>query len=560
MCGRELLLQNWKTDGAKCILVMVKKQTNMNAKQLGIKFAQLSVVLMLVFSVQRMLHIDSSPKTGAEQTVSNQEDSKSAKKAAEDPEERPRSVEVVAKNAPKQAEVTKKVSKEKRYYLLATANDTLYADQWSLSNVNVSSAWDITANSDDVTVAVLDSGFALAHEDLTNQWFTNAGEVGGGKETNGIDDDGNGYVDDWRGWDFYSVDNSPQTGVSNPTGDGVEHGTEVAGLVGATTNNNLGVASVSGGATLMPLQVISDNGSGYSSDIAAAIYYATDNGADVINMSLGTSGDDTAVRNAVDYAVDRDVVVVAAAGNCGNNDQDVCSGQVSGYVTFPANYDRVVAVGALGQSNSRASFSSYGQRVDIAAPGSGSFRSTSWSAGNATSLYATNLYGTSFSSPITAGAAALIRSIRPDSSVDDVRALLMASANKVSGMSGEVYTKYYGHGLLNVGQSIQIANDLNGITEDAPTLYQAGNAKAEKNYRTSDALGSGCEIASGTWCTVWLRNTTENYDRFLPYQKTDVNDEAGWTWGGSILQHGEWSIRARQGDTVSTTPVLIFSK
>jgi len=542
---------------------MVKTQTNMNVKQLGIKFAQLSVVLLLIFCVQKTIQTHQLPRSGTDKAESSKPAEvaqNTDKKQKSDPEVRPRSADEISVNSPKQAEVAKLVEKEKRYYLLADANDSLYPNQWGLSNINVSSAWDITANSDDVTVAVLDSGFALEHEDLTNQWFTNAGEIGGGKETNGIDDDGNGYVDDWRGWDFYSVDNSPQTGVSNPSGDGVEHGTEVAGLVGATTNNNLGVASVSGGATIMPLQVISDNGSGYSSDIAAAIYYAADNGADVINMSLGTSGDDVAVRNAVDYAVDRDVVVLAAAGNCGNNDQDVCSGQVSGYVTFPANYDRVVAVGALNQSNARASFSSYGQRVDIAAPGSGSFRSTSWSAGNPTSLYATNLYGTSFSSPITAGAAALIRSIRPSSSVDDVRALLMASANKVSGMSGEVYTSYYGHGLLDVGRAIEVANDLNSITEEAPTVYQAGNNKAEKNYRTTDALGSGCKVASGTWCTVWLRNTTKSYDRFLPYQQTDENDEAGWTWGGSILKSGEWSIRARQGDTVSTTPVLIFSK
>ena len=475
--------------------------------------------------------------------------------------------------APRQMALAAKVTNNKRYYLLDAPNDPKYANQWVLSAVHAPSAWAISPNAANVVVADIDTGFALDHQDLKDQWYINTGETGNtsegdacwtgapaDKKTNQCDDDGNGYDDDWRGWDFYAVDNTPQAGSVNPSGDGVDHGTETAGLIGASTNNGIGMASISGGVQLMPLQVMSDTGVGYSSDIAAAIYYATDNGAKVINMSLGTSGDDPAVRDAVDYAVAHNVVVVAAAGNCGNGTQDVCSGQVAGYVTFPANYDKVVAVGAVDQSGVRASFSSYGQRVDMVAPGSGTLVSTTYVQGNNAAYEVGSMYGTSFASPIVASAAALIRSIRPNSTIDDIRALLMASTQRLGGMSGNYYTRYYGHGLLDVGKSLQVASDLNAMSESVPTLFVAGNYKAEKQYRAADALGGGCEAPAGTWCTVWLRNTTENYDRYLPYTKTNADNEAGWSWSGSVLEKGEWSIRARQGNAVSDTPHILFSK
>ena len=429
-----------------------------------------------------------------------------------------------------------------------------------MHSVNSQAAWSRAEDSSGVTVAVLDSGFALSHQDLVNRWYSNPGENGGGKETNGTDDDGNGYVDDYRGWDFDAVDNSPQAGQTDPVGDGVAHGTEVAGLVGATSNNGEGVASVARNPVIMPLQVMDDSGAGYSDSITSAIYYAVSMGADVINMSLGTSGDDPAVRDAVDYAVNSNVVVVAAAGNCGNSTAGPCAGGPAGAVTFPASYDRVISVGAIDQNNQRASFSSYGERLDLMAPGSGTINSTAWTAGNAGSAYAGSLYGTSFASPIAASAVALIRSVRPNTSIDDVRALLMASTQKVAGMNGVFYTTNYGHGLLDAGKSIEVATDLNLITESVPKVYQAGNHIADSRFSLSDTLGSGCEVTAETWCTVWLRNTTQSFDRYLPYQKTGLDDSQGWTWSGSVMQRGEWEVRAVQGEHASEIPRTLFSK
>lgn len=457
---------------------------------------------------------------------------------------------------------------QKRYYLQAAPNDPYYSGAWHLTAVNAPSAWNVTTGSTDVTVAVIDSGFALTHEDLSAHWKYNQGEVGSGKETDGIDNDGNGYKDDFRGWDFvpYSVlvprgDNNPQSGSENPTGSGVSHGTEVAGLVGSVGNNGFGTTAVSQAVSLMPLRVINDNDAGYTDDVAEAIYYAVDNGADVINMSLGAAGDDPVVRAAVDYAYANNVVVVAAAGNCGNaGTGGACTGQVTGFITFPASYNRVLAVGATTSTGARASFSSYGQRLDVVAPGSGNIASPTWTSVNGTSAYKTQLFGTSYSSPIVASSVALIRSVRPTSSVDDIRALVMAGSSKLSGMSGAFYTQQLGHGILNINQSVVIATDLNNSTETEPVLLQAGGVQSEGGYQASDTIGSGCEQLSGTWCAVWFRNAQTSAERYLPYVKVGVSGVTGWNFNSSILVQGGWEARARQGEVVSTIPYSLFRK
>lgn len=457
---------------------------------------------------------------------------------------------------------------QKRYYLQSTPNDPYYTGSWHLAAVNAPAAWGVTTGSTNVTVAVIDSGFALSHEDLSAHWKYNAGETGGGKETDGIDNDGNGYIDDFRGWDFVPYiyvgdpgDNNPQAGSVNSSGSGVSHGTEVAGLVGSVGNNGIGTTAVSRSVSIMPLQVINDNDEGYTDDVAEAIYYAVDNGADVINMSLGTSGDDPVVRAAVDYAFTNNVVVVAAAGNCGNTGTGgACTGQITGYITFPASYNRVIAVGATTSTGARASFSSYGERLDIVAPGSGNITSPTWTSGNGTSAYKAQLYGTSFASPITASSVALIRSIRPNSSVDDVRALIMAGASKLGGMSGTFYTQQLGHGILDVSRAVTIASDLNSATETEPILLQAGGVQSEHGYQASDVIGSGCEQITNTWCTVWFRNPQTKAERYLAYQKVGVNGLVGWSFSSGALLQGEWEVRARQGDIVSTVPYQLFRK
>src|SRR5947209_1460103 len=200
--------------------------------------------------------------------------------------------------------------------------------QWNLVSdgrgISADRAWDTTTGQG-VTIALIDTGVDFTHEDLKNQIWTNPGETGldangNPKCCNGIDDDHNGYVDDWRGWDFYQNDNDP-TDVNG-------HGTGRAGILAAEQNNGLGISGVAPGAKLMVLRT-SNSILHEPNRVAAAIYYAVDNGARVINMSLGAMSDTPALRKAMEYAVSHGVVPVVAMAN-----------EFSEHTNIPTVYDQ----------------------------------------------------------------------------------------------------------------------------------------------------------------------------------------------------------------------------
>lgn len=473
--------------------------------------------------------------------------------------------------SPKYEQIVESIDQEYVYHMLVTPNDPSYASDWSLVKVNAPAGWNISTGNNQTIVAVIDGGFGLNHEDLTNQWATNGGEMGttqagdrcwtgtpASKQSNNCDDDNNDYVDDWRGWNFVIHDNNPQAGRENSTGSGVRHGTEVAGLVGATGNNGLGIVGINWNTKIMPLQALDDNGTGYTSSVTAAIYYAVDNRAQVINLSLGAYANDPALKAAINYAIANDVIVVAAAGNCGDTSLPECTGVPAGAVAYPATYPDVIAVGASTSSDQIAYFSSYGQSIDVVAPGYNIPYSTTWTASNGTSAYAAHLYGTSFASPIVASLAALIKSIRPATSVADITAIIDATASKPTAMSGLFYTPYFGHGVINVGSALSIAESLNAVGS-TPTLLQAGTYKSEHTAPSGTTLSSGCLEDTAAPCTVQMMNSS-GYKRFLPYQLASVSGDTGWSWSSDMLDSGDWTLRARTGDTVSTTPYSLFKK
>lgn len=471
-------------------------------------------------------------------------------------------------NAPKQTETKGMVAKESIYRAFLLPNDPYAQSSTVFANTHASNAWDLSTGQT-VIVADIDTGFALSHEDLQDAWYTNNGEQGltksgdpcwtgtaQNKASNTCDDDQNGYVDDWRGWNFIEVDNNPQAGRQDPNGQAVSHGTETAGLIGAVSNNAIGTASLNWHTKIMPLQALSDFGSGYTSDIISAIYYAVDNGASIINMSLGGYEDDPYLVTAIQYAYDHDVIVVAAAGNCGTGTEFGCDPTKPGAIAHPALDPHVIAVGAVNDSNQRASFSSYGPALDVVAPGSGSIISPMWLPSNQTSAYSANLYGTSFAAPIVSSLASLLRSERPSSSVDDITALIDGSAQKITGLAGRSYSTTYGHGLINSESALIVAQALQQLSA-VPTLGQTGSEISEHSYGSSSLLNSGCEITPDVYCTVWAQNT-QGYDRYLPYQLSSQN--AGWQWHGSVLGSGEWRLRARSGDNISAQTYFMFAK
>ncbi|MDE0934356.1 MAG: tandem-95 repeat protein [Mariniblastus sp.] len=298
---------------------------------------------------------------------------------------------------------------EPNYLMESTAvpNDQYYGGvQWGPPNINAESAWDTRTDSSSIIVGVIDSGVQYDHPDLQPNIWTNSGEIAG----NGIDDDNNGYVDDFYGYDFDNDDSDPM--------DDNGHGTHVAGTIGAQGNNSIGVAGVGWDASLMSLKVI---GNGSNADVARAIDYATDNGAKITNNSYGYAGTNvggsSVMSAAIGRAKDAGVLYIVAAGN--SRTGIPASDMDGSFNSWPAEYskvhDNVITVAAIDEGGAFATYSHWGdESVQIAAPGT-SIASTYTNDGY---VY---LSGTSMASPHVAGAAALLWAERPDMSYLEIK-------------------------------------------------------------------------------------------------------------------------------------------
>ena len=352
------------------------------------------------------------------------------------------------------------------YRTLATPNDPLANQNWvNLTKMN--QAWDTPAGNHDTLLAIIDTGFALKHEELANRWYVNPGESGPAsselaspsncsaqgkpltKDCNLIDDDGNGYIDDVSGWDFANNDNSPQAGQVNPAGTGTTHGTKVAGLAAASGNNGKGLAGADWHTKLLPIQALDDNSTGDTLGVGRAIRYAVNRGANVISLSLGSDEPDDYVRQAIKTATAAGIVVVAAAGNTS------CDCMV-----YPAHYPEVLAVGALDTNGQPASFNSYGSALDIMAPGTG-ITSSSWSSSNQTATYASNLAGTSFATPIVSGLLSRLLSQQPAMTPLQLIAAVTETTNRDAIPTADARTDRLGYGSLDAAAATNRANNPN---------------------------------------------------------------------------------------------------
>lgn len=301
------------------------------------------------------------------------------------------------------------VSSEKTVRALYSPNDASVALQWGLGVVNAFTAWDITRGNHSVTVAVLDTGIDWNHPDLAANMWTDAEGHHGRNIIAGndypMDDNINSYDDDG-------------TWVANTY---TYHGTHVAGVVGAVINNNAGIAGMAQ-ARLMAVKVMNDSGEGTDSYVASGIRWAVDpngdgdpsDGADIITMSLGVDGMSTTLTSAVNYASNRGVVMVAASGNSGTSS-----------ISYPAAYPKVIAVGAVDNSQDRASFSNFGDELDVMAPGVSIF-STQTGTGYQ------YLSGTSTAAPFVAGLAALMLTMNPSLTPKEVANVINTTAKDIS--------------------------------------------------------------------------------------------------------------------------------
>ena len=304
-------------------------------------------------------------------------------------------------------------------------NDPLYAEQWGVAKIDAPAAWDVVTGTPAIVIAIIDSGIDLTHPDLQANLWVNPAEVPG----NGIDEDSNGYVDDVRGWNFVNG--------TNNVSDGGGHGTQVAGVAAAVTNNALGIAGVCWNCKIMPVRVMADSGISNYSDIALGVKYAADKGAHVINLSLGGYAYSNALRDAINYAVnDNNVVVVAGAGN------DNVSTPF-----YPAAYDNVIAVAGTTDVDTKADFSDYGAWVDVSAPAVDimtTYLGGDWGLAN----------GTSLAAPFVAGVAALIRSQHPEWNATMVRNQILQTADPIDTLNPS-YAGQLGFGRDNAAQAMQ---------------------------------------------------------------------------------------------------------
>lgn len=313
-------------------------------------------------------------------------------------------------------------------------NDSLFSEQWYLDKINAPEAWETTKGDSTIVIAIIDSGVDWLHKDLNKKIWTNDDPI------NGIDDDGNGYVDDFRGWDFGGAGGLPD---NDPNEDRPDHGTAIAGAAAAKTGNSIGIASVGINSKLMPVKVTSDdtrasNGSPLVLYGYEGIIYAVDNGAKIINCSWGSSIRTDFAQDVINYAIENDVLIVASAGNSG-----------IGALIYPAAFDNVLSVGATDVNDISADFSNYNYALSVSSPGVNIV--STWKGDGYKSLS-----GTSMASPIVAGTASLVMEQFPELTAQQVLERIRVSSDKIDYLNGDRFAQT-GYGRINVQRAV--AND-----------------------------------------------------------------------------------------------------
>ncbi|MBI4546346.1 MAG: S8 family serine peptidase [Ignavibacteriae bacterium] len=346
--------------------------------------------------------------------------------------------------------------------LTCRPNDQYRSDQWALNLIQADTAWCVNQGDTTAVIGVIDTGVQWTHVDLQPNIFINSGEYGpdgsgGNKETNNVDDDSNGFIDDWHGWDFSGADENAPSRDNNPSpaNQANGHGTHVAGVASAATNNDSGIAGVGYRCRLLPVKAAADNADGRTIDGLAAylgIVYATDMGADVINLSWGGPGASQTEQDFMNYATTHGTLVVAAAGNNNNFSP-----------FYPASYEGVIGVAALRNNDFKASYSNYGSTIDVSAPGGdgtqipGLVLSTYYLSPNGTYAYSS---GTSQACAFTSGLAALVKSHFPTYEALQVGEQLRVTADTsiYSLPFNDVFRNRLGRGRINAFRALTISS------------------------------------------------------------------------------------------------------
>ena len=383
-------------------------------------------------------------------------------------------------------------------------NDQYYFRQWALQNdgtfslspavngadIQMEDAWGIEQGDSNIIVGIIDSGTKLNHPEFSGRIWKNYNDI----PNNGIDDDANGFVDDVTGWDFANSDNDPS--------DDEGHGTNVAGIIGANGDNAIGYAGVDWNCKLMILKVIDNTNFGLYSWWAEAIYYAVDNGAKVLNMSLGGSGPSTTLEDAVDYALNNNVVVVVSMMN-----------ENTGEVYYPAGFNGVIAVGSTDADDNRSdpffwsetSGSNYGNHISVTAPGNFIYGLNYQSNSN----YGSYWGGTSQATPHVAGLASLLLAQNPNRTPAQIKSIIEATAEDQVGNSTEDtpgFDQYYGHGRINAFNALSVLNSINTHGFQDADLEVFPNPASQNFTLTFPASAKQVQILNSLGQSLLIKN------------------------------------------------------
>jgi len=444
-----------------------------------------------------------------------------------------------------------------------------------LEVIGAREGWAATRGTTSVRIGVVDTGFYLDHPDLQNQFWVNQEEDlnDNGRldstDLNGIDDDGNGVVDDVIGYDFVDRASPVQSGEfenrdpdpsADPTGRGSGHGTAVAGIAAASVGNrDRGANGVAPNTRLVALRAFGGDGLGESDDIAAAIVYGATIGVDVLNLSFGRNRSVPVIRDAIEYATDQGTVVVASAGNELTDDPH-----------YPSDYPDVLSVVWLAEDGDGLpdfNRSQFGIGVDIGAPGTDVF-STNFPADAVSSgsepedsdLYAGNS-GSSFSAPQVAGAAALLRSVDPSLSTSSIRSILTATAED---LTDENWDHTTGAGLLNVDQALKRAYPAR--TQIRRPGHNAGFNDGSEIPIVGTALDPAFRHYSVSFAEA-TRNLDERPDPWIeitPATSSQALRDTLGTWDLSALDPGEYTLRLvttlRDGRTIEDRRRVVIDR
>jgi len=407
------------------------------------------------------------------------------------------------------------------------SNDTKLHDLWGMNNegqtggtedkdIDAPEAWDLNTGSKDILVGIIDTGIDRNHEDLKSNMWSNPNEIAG----NGKDDDGNGYIDDIYGWDFYNNDNNPH--------DDDSHGTHCAGTIGGVGNNGKGVAGVCWNISMVGIKFLGNDG-GYLSDAIKSITYATKIGVNLTSNSWGGGGYSSTLKRAIDEANQKGIGFVAAAGNHdGNNDAQP---------SYPASYqsENVISVGASDHRGKKAYFSCYGKTsVDLFAPG---VRILSTIPGNKYASY----QGTSMAAPHVSGAYALLLSANPTWTVKQVKDALMDSTDGETLLQEKCVTG----GTLNIHKALSIQPPKEGLITVNPTKIDFGKIAKGESKSLSFTLSN-----TGTH-SVKITNATVDSNDFTLSLDTPITISSGEEIKGDILFTGN------QNGKISSTVIVL---